>query len=190
MKFMSEDKKQKNWFRRHWIITSILAIVLLSIIVNVSGDKKVSHANENLLSTLSASNILPQDSEIDRQWLIDPIEPISSNLTGLDEASQRNVRKSEDFSGTSITMKTFVFDSLENSESYFDQEKTRLDVRGVDEWNLGNDCFGIDRSAGLSGKAEGVCIKKNVVVYVSSASSSFFYTSDGKDFMNLMLNKI
>jgi len=51
-------------------------------------------------------------------------------------------------------------------------------------------CFGIKIDNTLSGYAEGFSFRNNIILYVKSTSSSYSYTSDGKKFMKIMLEKV
>ena len=195
---MSKDKK-KSWFRRHWFLTGILGFFLLLVIVSMfqgiidsaTGNAiKDSRSLTNELIVTSANLLLPQDSEIDRIWRINDIESITENTTGFIEGSKRSMSKAETLGGSSIITRAYRFDSINNANQFYDQEKQKIDIRGVKEWNLGSGCFGIDRESLLSGSAEGLCLRNNVVFYIRSASTSFYYVSYGKDFMKIMLKKI
>ncbi len=190
-KIMKE--KKKSWFRRHWIISTILGILLLLIIFGMIGslsENTSDYKAPNELITVSTNSLIPQDSEIDREWIIDPIESISSDSTGFIEGFKRKISKVESFTGTTIVASVYRFDSVANANVFYQQEKQKIDIRGVKEWNLGNNCFGIDQEVLLAGSANGLCLRNNIVFYVESASNSFMYASDGKDVMVSMLKKI
>ena len=194
---MSEDKK-KNWFRRHWIISSILGFFLLLIGIGmfqgvgegVENAAKYSDYSQNGLIVANSNLLLPQDSEIDRIWEINDITSLTTGTSGFVEGSERKISKAEDLSGSSIIMKSYRFDSGTNANQFYNQEKQKIDVRGVEEWSLGSGCFGIEISSFLSGSVEGLCLRNNVVFYVESASTSYEYASDGKEFMGIMLKKV
>ena len=186
-------KKKKNWFRKHWILTGFGVIILLIILfAMIGGDSNSSFSttNANELITINANSLIPQDSEIDREWMINPIQTTSVSSMGFVEGAERKISKAQDLSATTINLKAYRFDSIENANKFYEQEKEKINIRGVKEWNLGSGCFGIDKGVGLAGSAEGLCLRNNIVFYVKSSSSSFLYASDGKDFMNKMLKKV
>lgn len=188
-----KDKK-KSWFRRHWILTIILGFILLvlamSIFQNIGNKTKYTDYSEDGLIVASSSIIVPQDSEINREWRISNITSVAANPTGLIEDAERQMSKTELLERSAIITRAYRFDSIDNAQLFYSQEKTKIDIRGVKDWSLGVDCFGIKTDVGLSGYAEGLCLRNNVVLYVKSSSGSYSYTSDGKDFMNLMLKKV
>ncbi len=194
---MPEDKK-KSWFRRHKILTGIGGFFALLIVIGIFqgiGDgvenaAKYSDYSQNGLIVASSNVLLPQDSEIDRIWEINDIKSTNTNATGFIDGAERKISKVEDLSGSSIIMKSYRFDSGTNANQFYNQEKQKIDVRGVEEWNLGSDCFGIEISSFLSGSVEGLCLRNNVIFYIESASTSYEYASDGKEFMKIMLNKV
>jgi hypothetical protein len=59
---MAEEKK-KSWFRKHWILTSILIILVLVIIVNAanSGDKSNSSKENSLFTSIGDSGNCPKE---------------------------------------------------------------------------------------------------------------------------------
>jgi len=192
-------EEKRNWFRRHWILTSILGFFALSLVIgmfqeasnSITGNTiKDSKTLQEDLITTDITLLLPQDLEIDRIWKINDIEAISTNATGFIEGAKRTMSKTEDFGGSSMIIKAYRFDSTSNAHQFYNQEKQGIDIRGVEEWNLGSDCFGIDMESFLSGAAEGFCLRKNIVFYIRSASTSYLYASDGKSFMKIMLKKV
>ena len=192
MKNISE--KKKNWFRRHWIISIILGFFLFSIVIgaiqDIGNTAKYSDYSQNGLVVVNSDLLLPQDSEIDRIWKVGDIKSLSSNSTGFVEGAEREISKFENFESSSVTADVYRFDSLANAQAFYNQEKQGIDVRGVEEWSLGNSCFGIKKDVILSGYAKGFCLRNNVVFYIESVSHSTSYTKDGKDFMNIMLKKV
>ncbi|MDO8623245.1 MAG: hypothetical protein Q7R52_03280 [archaeon] len=193
---MPEEKK-KSWFRRHWILSGILGFFALLLVIGIfqgmgkaTGDAiKYSDYSQNGLITANSNLLVPQDSETDRIWKISAIESIDANTTGFIEGAERIISKAEDLGGTSVRTTAYRFDSAANAMRFYNQEKQKIDIRGVKEWNLGSNCFGINRESSLAGSAEGVCLRNNVVFYVRS-SSVYSYTNYGKDFMNIMLKRI
>ena len=190
----SEEKK-KNWFRRHWILSGIfLLFVIIGMFQEISNGAedivKYSGYSQNGLIVVSPNLLLPQDSEVDRIWRISDIKSINESAMGLSEGSTRTMSKAEDFGGSVVITTAYRFDSTANANQFYNQEKQKIDIRGVKEWNLGSDCFGVDRESIISGATEGLCLRKNVVFYTKSASSSWSYASDGKDFMSIMLSKV
>ncbi|MFA5070915.1 MAG: hypothetical protein WC511_00920 [Candidatus Pacearchaeota archaeon] len=185
---MSEEKK-KSWFKKHKILSGLGIFVLLIIIISAANSRGDSTNSENTLS-INSKDLLPQESEIDREWIFDPSTSITSTENGFVEGTELQVSKAESFSGSAITMRAYKFDNSENANNFYTQSTEKIDIRGVSDWDLGNNCFGIDQEAGLAGSAEGYCLRNNIVFYVESISSSFLYASDGKDFMKIMLEKI
>lgn len=193
---MTEEKK-KSWIRRHWIISIILGIplllVVLGIIVSLSGnvsDSSTKNTSPDDLITTNSNLLVPQDSDVDRIWRIKVINSIKTNATGFIEGAEREMSKVESLEVSSIVTKVYRFDSVTNANQFYNQEKQRIDVRGVNEWDLGSDCFGIEKDVVLSGFAEGLCLRNNILFYIRSTSSSYDYASDGKNFMKLMLKKV
>lgn len=189
-----KKEKQKSWFRRHPILTILIVLfvgipLLIGIIGGFMGGISEGEKTSEPIMKSSVS-LLPQDSDIDREWLIDPIESISSDSEGFVDGAGRKIKKAETFSGSTVELKVYRFDSLDNANSYYTQEKQKIDIRGVKEWNLGNDCFGIDRDVSLAGTAEGFCLRNNFVFYTKSVSTSYLHASDGKEFMKTMLNNL
>jgi hypothetical protein len=191
--------EKRNWFRRHWAISTILGIFLLFLVVGMLQEAsnsitgkviKESSSLQNALITTDASLLLPQNSEIDRIWRINEITAIATNATGFIEGAERKISKTESLSGSSIIMKVYRFDSADNANQFYEQEKGKIDIRGVQEWNLDNGCFGIEKESFLSGAVEGLCLRENIVFYTRSSSTSYDYASDGKSFMKIMLKKI
>jgi len=133
---------------------------------------------------------VPQDLEIDREWNIKEVPVDSINFTGFIEGSEKQMSQSEFFGGSVVIARVYRFDSVDNANSFYAQEKTKIDIRGVKEWSIETNCFGIEKDNTLSGYAKGFCVRNNVVLYVKSVSSSFDYTGDGKKFMKMMLEKL
>jgi len=184
---MSKEKK-KSWFRKHWFLTGFGGLILLIIIIAAfSGDTSY---NSNELILTDSKNLLPQENEIDREWILGSYDPLNSTDNGFIEGTMLKIIKKEAFSATVITMKVYRFGSFESASSFYNKEIQTIDIRGVKEWNLGTNCFGIDKEALLGGNAKAYCLKENVVMHVESASNSFLYAIDGKDFMKIMLKKI
>ncbi len=197
MKNMPEEKK-KTWIRKHPVLVGILGFFLFLVIIGIfqgisesTGNAiKYSDYSQNGLVTASSNLLVPQDSEIDRIWRISDIKSINIEATGFIEGAERKISKAESLEGSSIIARVYRFDSLDNANQFYNQEKQKLDVRGVEEWNLGSSCFGIKKDSFLSGSAEGLCLRNNIVLYIRSASTSYSYASYGKDFMKMMLKKI
>src|SRR3989344_5287969 len=180
MKKMVESKK-KSWFRRHWILSTILGFFLFFFIAGMfyemdngsTGNAiKDSNSQDNLIIT-DTKLLLPQDSEVDRIWQIKDIVSITLNATGFVEGSKRTMSKAEFLGGSSITTEIYRFDSIANAMQFYNQEKQKIDIRGVEEWGLGNGCFGIEKDSTLAGYAKGVCLRNNFVFYIKSVSSSY-----------------
>ena len=193
---MPEEKK-KSWFRRHWILTGIGGFCLFFIMVGffqgisdaTKDTIKYSGYSKDGLIIASSNLLVPQDSEVDRIWKIGDITSITTNATGFIEGFERKINKVESFEATHITPKAYRFDSSDNANQFYNQEKEKINVRGIAEWNLGIDCFGVEKDVVLSGYAKGFCLRDNVVFYIESTSSSYSYASDGKSFMKIMLKK-
>ena len=194
---MSEEKK-KSWFRRHPVLTGILGFFAFIIVIGIfqgisdgiTGDAIKDSNSQNGLIIANSNTLVPQDSEIDRIWRINDIESINVDSTGFIEGAERKISKAESLEGSSVITKAYRFDNPVNAEQFYSQEKQEIDIRGVNEWNLGSNCFGIEIDSFLSGSAEGLCLRNNVVFYIRSASTSYNYASDGKSFMKIMLDKV
>ena len=194
---MPEEKK-KSWFRRHWILTGIGGFCLFFIMVGffqgisdaTKDTIKYSGYSKDGLIIVSSNLLVPQDSEVDRIWKIGDITSITTNATGFIEGAERKINKVESLEATHITPKAYRFNSANNANQFYEQEKEKINVRGIAEWNLGIDCFGVEKDVVLSGYAKGFCLRDNVVFYIESTSSSYSYTSDGKDIMKVMLKKV
>lgn len=192
------EEKQKSWIKRHWILSSIMGFFLFFLIIGIfqgigesTGDAiKYSSYSEDGLITASSNLLVPQDSEINRIWRIKDIESLNAEATGFIEGTERKISKVESLEATHITTRAYRFDSINNANQFYNQEKGKINVRGVEEWNLGSDCFGIEKDVVLSGYAKGFCLRNNVVFYIESTSSSYSYASDGKSFMKIMLKKV
>ncbi|GEM_PF-5584531 len=186
-----KDKK-KSWFRRHWILTGILGFMALSFIIGtfqgIKDEIKYADYSDNGLVIINSSLLIPQDSEIDRVWRVNDMVSITTNATGFIEGTERQIGKTEDFGGSSVIVKAYRFDSNINSNQFYDEEKQGIDIRGVKDWDLGEDCLGIQIDSILSGYAEGFCLRSNVVFYVRSSSTS--YSNEGKSFMKMMTKKV
>ena len=181
---------KKSWFRRHWILTGILGFFIFLTILGMLSDSDInSDYSDGELISIESHSIVPQDSEVDREWRIMDLV-IDSNFTGFLDGSEKQMSKSETFGGSVVVARVYRFSSINNSNKFYEQEKTKIDIRGVEEWSLGIGCFGIERDNTLSGYAEGFCVRNNVVLYVESTSSSCSYTGDGKKFMNMMLKRV
>lgn len=184
---MSEEKK-KSWFKKHKILSGLGIFVLLIIIISAANGSNSANPEETL--SINSKDLLPQESEINREWVLGSYNSVSSSENGFVEGTELKISKVESFSGSTIIMRTYKFDSSENANNFYSQSTDRINIRGVDDWDLGNNCFGIDQETGLTGSAEGYCLRNNIVFYIKSGSSSFMYASDGKDFMGIMLKKI
>jgi len=191
-------EKKKSWFKRHWILTGIGGFCLFFIMIGffqgisegIDNEKKYSDYSQNDLIIANSNLLIPQDAEVDRIWGISNITKITTNATGFVEGSERRITKSETLGGSSIITKAYRFNSADNANQFYNQERKKIDVRGVAEWNLGSDCFGIEKDSLLSGATEGLCLRKNIVFYIRSSSTSYSYASDGKDIMKVMLKKV
>lgn len=190
--------KNKSWFKQHKILSGIIAFLLLLLGMGLLGsavdevpntENNKSPEINNIIVTNSKS-FLPQESEIDRIWTLGSHEELEINDSGFIEGTKFEITKTEDFSVTRVTMNIYRFESTTSAHLYYNQEIARIDIRGVEELNLGNGCFGIDREVGFSGYAEGYCLRNNIVIYLKSSSSSFFYVSDLKNYFNIILNKL
>ena len=148
-----------------------------------------SPAIDNII-ILNSKSFLPQENEIDRMWILGSYNELKINDSEFIEGTEFEITKREDFSVTRVTMEIYRFNSTIGAQSYYNQETARIDIRGVEELNLKSDCFGIDREVGFSGYAEGYCLRNNLVIYLKSSSSSFFYVSDFKDYLKIILNKL
>lgn len=182
-------EKKKSLFKRHKILTGILCLFALLFISFLFSDSSSSNISPDKIITTPTKLLLPQDLEIDRIWRISNTT-LSSNATGFIEGSQIKISKSENMESSSIELKAYRFDSINNSNEFYFQEKNKLDTRGISEWAIADNCFGVCKDALLSGYSEGICLRNNIVFYVYSVSSSTTYKSDGKNFMKIMLNKI
>ena len=186
-----KDKK-KSWFRRHWIVTGILGLIALSLIMSIfdgiGNEIKYADYSDNGLVIVNSSLLIPQDSEINRIWRVNDMVSIATDAIGFIEGTERQMSKTEDFGGSSVIVKAYRFDSNINANQFYSKEKQGIDIRGVNEWDLGEDCFGIQRDTILSDYAEGFCLRSNVVLYVRSSSTS--YSNEGKSFMNMMTKKV
>ena len=191
-------KENKSWIKQHKILSGIIGFFILFISMGLLGSIVGDETNINNRQSSDASNLitansksfLPQENEIDRIWILGDYEELKVNNSGFIEGTGFKITKREDFSVVQITMEIYRFESIKDAGLYYDQETFEIDVRGVEELNLGNNCFGIDRDTGFSGYAEGYCLKNNIVVYIKSSSSSFMYVSSLKEFKRIILNKL
>jgi len=187
--------EEKPWIKKHKIFSGIMAFFLLfigmSLLTNIiDPDSTNNNLEKGKLISVDSVSLLPQDAEIDREWRLKDVEALTINSNGFVEGSELQISKTESFSGTTVIMKVFRFDSIESAQSYYNQEIESIDIRGVGELKLGDNCFGIESDMGLSGSAQGYCLRNNIVIYLKSASSSFMYVSDLKDFQKIILKKI
>lgn len=189
---------EKSWFKQHKILSGIMGFLLLiigmSLFANIINEESntgssQSSAIDNIITTNSKS-FLPQESEIDRIWTLGSYDELKINDSEFIEGTEFEITKREDFSVTRVIMEIYRFESDMGAQSYYNQKISIIDIRGVEELNLGNDCFGIDREVGFSGYAEGCCLRNNLVIYLKSNSNSFFYVSDFKDYLKIILNKL
>ena len=184
-------EKKESWIKRHKILTGILGFFAFLVVVGALSDSDVnSNYSEGELISIESHLILPQDLEIDRIWKVNDPIVISDNATGFIEGVEKKINKAYNFESTRITVKAYRFDSKDNADKFYAQEKEGIDIRGVKEWNLGTDCFGIEKDNLLSGYAKGFCVRNNIVLYIESVSSSYSYASDGKKFMKMMLENM
>ena len=186
--------EERPWIKKHKIFSGIMAFFLLligmSLLANITNSDSTNNLEKGELIDIDSTNFFPQDAEIDREWRLKDIEALTIDSNGFIEGDELQVSKTESFSGTTVIMKVLRFDSIDNANSFYAQEKTKIDIRGVEEWGIGTDCFGIEKDITLSGYAEGFCVRNNIVLYVKSASGSYSYASDGKKFMKIMLGKL
>jgi len=187
--------EERSWIKKHKIFSGIMAFFLLligmSLLANVvDSDSVNNNLEEGKLISVDSASLLPQDVEIDREWRLKDIEDLIIDSNGFVEGSELQISKTESFSGTTVIMKVFRFDSVENAQNYYNQEVESINIRGVKELKLSDNCFGIENDIGLSGSAQGYCLRNNIVIYIKSAGSSFMYASDLKDFQKIILKKI
>jgi hypothetical protein len=189
-------EKKKSWFRRHKILTGILGffgfIMIIGILQNAIEYAEIGYSNynEDGSTSINSTLLVPQDEEVDRIWKIGNITSITINASGFIDGSQRSISQSESFGGTSILTKAYLFDSIENANLFYNQQKEEINIRGVEEWSIGTDCFGIEQESFLSGAVTGLCWRSNIVFYVRSSSTSYDYASNGKEFIKIMLKKV
>jgi len=189
---------KKNWFKRHKILSSILGFFLLLILIGmlngvndaVENDMKYSGYSRNGLVTVNSNLLVPQDSEIDRIWKINDITFITINETGFIEGAERKINKVKSLESSHVIARAYRFNSVEKANQFYTQEKEKINIRGVEEWGLGSNCFGIEKDVVLSGYAKCFCLRNNIVFYIESVSNSYNYASDGKEFMNIMIKKV
>jgi hypothetical protein len=192
------DNKNKSWLRKHWILSGILGFFLLFFVIGIFqginestyNAKKYSDYSKNGLIVASSNLLLPQDSEIDRIWKINDITFTTINETGFIEGVERKINKVESLESSHVTARAYRFNSVEEANQFYTQEKEKINIRGVEEWGLGSNCFGIEKDVVLSGYAKGFCLRNNIVFYIESVSNSYNYASDGKEFMNIMIKKV
>ena len=187
--------EERSWIKKHKIFSGIMAFFLLLIGMSllasvVDPDSTNNNLEEGKLISADSASLLPQDAEIDRIWRINNITSIITNATGFIEGTERQINKAENLESTRVTARAYRFDSEENAYNFYDQRKGEIDVRGIEEWNLGNSCFGVKKDVVLSGYSKGFCVRNNIVLYMESVSSSYSYTNDGKFFMNIMIKKV
>lgn len=186
------EKKKRNWFLRHPILSVIFLLILIGIISGIiqsAGESSSSNKEEYI--SLGIDSILPSDEQIPREWTIDTLT-ISDSPTGLTESKGfQLVQGAGTLSQTSISISVFKFNSINNSKIFYNEQIEKINIRGVDVWDLGNDCFGIDRELGLGYNAKGYCLRGNIVLKVDSTTiSSWTYAEDGKDFMQTMISNL
>jgi hypothetical protein len=183
-------KPRKRWLHILGIISILIIITAINASTEISRELNVNPNQSKEVLSINSTSLIPQNSEIDREWTITSIKPININSTGFVEGAEREITKTRSFEKTVIDLKVYRFDTIENANKFYGQEKEKIDIRGVEEWNLGSGCFGIEQEIGLAGRVKGLCLRKNIVFYVKATSSSFLHIDEGESFMNIMLNKI
>ena len=85
------EKKQRNWFRRHWILTTITGIFLLLILLSLSSDNPDSFEVKTGQNNLDENSENPQITEQSKVDYFDIIQVTDNKSPQYDSDVYENV---------------------------------------------------------------------------------------------------
>lgn len=203
------EMMQKSWFRRHWILLTIIVIALIiasSFINNSFNPKQNSNGSGgNTNSAVISGNLesfFPTRSEIPTEFTTAPISNLDianiENAEGIKSAKSMSIDKIEGSMGY-ITVDMFIdeFSSQEQAKNYYDfLVNKQRQAGGYSEMSVSSKatCFGYTEDYGISGGqfANVLCYNKNIYFEVDGVSGNTLKkpNNDVKTMLSIIDGKI